>query len=146
MSARDAILWLITTEKEWLEAFRLMCRHSPFRLRAQIWQFRDELRDRGHEFEHEELEDTLFELARILLPESPAAKWDTEWAAELVSKACRILNEHYIAGVDHSVFEPWAEKIDAAAEAEDRRAYREAVNGYLNEGLEAIESAQRIVA
>jgi hypothetical protein len=37
-----------------------------------------------------------------------------------------------------SVLEPWAEKIDAAAEAEDGRAYREAVRGYLNAGLNAI--------
>jgi hypothetical protein len=37
-------------------------------------------------------------------------------------------------------------KIDTVAEAEDRRAYREAVNGYLNAGLKAIEAAQRIVA
>jgi len=41
-------------------------------------------------------------------------------------------------GVYPSVLEPWAEKIDAAAEAEDGRAYREAVRGYLNAGLNAI--------
>jgi hypothetical protein len=48
--------------------------------------------------------------------------------------------------MDHSILEPWEEKIDAAAEAEDRRAYREAIGGYLNAGLEAIEAAQRVVA
>jgi hypothetical protein len=64
--AREAILWLRTTDEEWLETFRLVCHHSPFHLRAQVWQLRDELRDRGQKFEHEELEDTLFELAHEL--------------------------------------------------------------------------------
>jgi hypothetical protein len=30
VTAREAILWLITTDEEWLETFRLVCRHSPF--------------------------------------------------------------------------------------------------------------------
>ncbi len=82
MKAQDTLLWLITTEEEWLEAFKLMCRYSPVHLRAQVWQFSEELKDRGYDYEHEDLEDTLFELAHSLLPDSPAAEWDTEWAAE----------------------------------------------------------------
>jgi len=48
--------------------------------------------------------------------------------------------------MDHSVLEPWEEKIDAAAEAEDRRVYREAIEGCFNAGLEAIEAGKRAVA
>jgi hypothetical protein len=36
---------------------------SSLQLRAQAWQFQDELKDRYHEFEREDLEDGLFEMA-----------------------------------------------------------------------------------
>ncbi len=143
---RRVIMSLMKDRPEWRLLFKKCCLEGSFALRNQAWRFQDEVKHRGHDFELEDMGDALLELARILLPASPAAKWDTEWAAELTSRACRILQEHYVAGVDHSVFEPWAEKIDAAAEAEDRKAYREAVNGYLNAGLEAIEATQRVVA
>ena len=56
------------------------------------------------------------------------------------------IKQHYVDGVGHSVLDPWEELIDAAPKAEDRRAYREGVEGYLNAGLEAIEAAQKAVA
>ena len=62
---------LLKGSSEWRYFFRACCETSPFRLRSQVWQFRDELRDRGHEYPdrgNPELEDALFELARELLP------------------------------------------------------------------------------
>lgn len=56
------------------------------------------------------------------------------------------IKQHYADRVDHSVLDPWEELIDAAAKAEDRRAYRENVEGYLNAVLEAIEAVQKAVA
>lgn len=146
MGTQIAVLVLLKTEPEWRRFFIACCRRSPFHLRAQAWQFQDELRDRGHELKREELEDALFELARILLPNSPTAEWDAEWAAELASRALRSLSEHYIENTDLSVLEPWADRIDAAAMAKDRRGYREAIRGYVNAGLEAFEEHKRGVA
>jgi hypothetical protein len=45
--------------------------------------------------------------------------------------------------VDLSGLEPYEEKIDAPAEAEDRRAYREAIGGYVNTCLEAVEASTK---
>ena len=49
----------------------------------------------GDEFEHEELEDALFELASELLPDSPAAEWDEEWAHGLSEGAHARFKEHF---------------------------------------------------
>ena len=57
MSAWETLLWLITTGEEWLEALRLVCCYSTFHLRFQVWQFREQLRDRGREFDYQHLKD-----------------------------------------------------------------------------------------
>jgi hypothetical protein len=144
--AREAVEALLRASPEWRYTFKTFCFQGRFRLRAQTWQFRDELRDRGHEFEHEDLEDALFDLACALLPDSPAARWDTEWATELTSWAVRYLAERYEGGADRSVLEPWAEKLYEAGVAEDRRAYHAAIRGYVKAGLEAFEAARRSAA
>jgi hypothetical protein len=146
ITARTALIELLEAEREWRCFFKACCQMSSLRLRSQTRQFQDELKDRGHKFEGEDLEDALFELARILLPESPAAKWDSEWAGELASEEVRRLAKRCVDGADLSVLEPWHEKVDAATEAEDRRAYREALRGYVKAGLEAVEAAKRVVA
>src|SRR5215207_6110611 len=73
--AREALLDLFKKEREWWRFFKSCCEISTHRLTTQAWQFRDELRDRGHHFQTEVVEVTLLGLARDLLPESAAAGW-----------------------------------------------------------------------
>ena len=77
-ASRRALLWLITTDREWLDTFEVFCKRGALRLRSQAWQFRDELRDRGHQFSIGQIEDTHSGLAHDLLPDSLAARQDLE--------------------------------------------------------------------
>jgi hypothetical protein len=83
MKARTALLELFRESREWRSFFRSCCEMSSLRLRSQSWQFCDELKDRGNQFQADEVEDALLGLARELLPNAPAAQWDAEWAHEL---------------------------------------------------------------
>jgi hypothetical protein len=82
MNARTALLDLFKKSSGWRGFFRSCCETSTSRLRSQAWQFREELKERGHGFLTEEVEDALLGLARELLPNTPAAQWDAEWAHE----------------------------------------------------------------
>src|SRR5918992_3098002 len=95
MKARTTLLELFKKSSEWRAFFRLCCETSALRLRSQAWQFRDELGDRGHRFGSEEVEYALLGLARELLPDTPAAQWDAEWAHELCKDALAHLVERY---------------------------------------------------
>ena len=95
MKVRTALLEPFKESSEWRGFFRSCCETSAFRLRAQSWQFRDELNDRGHKLQAEEVEDALLSLARELLTDSPAAQWDAEWAHELCKDALARLAERY---------------------------------------------------
>ena len=141
-----AVEALLRDTLEWRAFFDSCCESGHLRLRTQGWQFRDELRDRGHEHNLENIEDALWDLARDLLPESPAAKWDVEWAGELASRALRYLAEHYVEDADLSGLGKWDEEVVAAGIAEDRRAYRAAIQGYVQAGLAAFEVAKENVA
>ena len=145
MEARKALEALLLGDREYLRLFKQCCESGHLRPGSQAWQFRDELRDRDHEHSLEDIEDTLWELARDLLPESPAAKWDVEWAGELASRALRYLAEHYVEDADLSRLAKWDEEIVAAGVAEDRRAYRAAIRGYIQAGLAAFEVAKENV-
>jgi hypothetical protein len=74
MKARTALLELLKRSHELRCFFRSCCESSAFRLRTQTWQFREELKERGHGFPTEEVEDALLGLARTLLPGTPAAQ------------------------------------------------------------------------
>jgi hypothetical protein len=87
MKARTALLELFKESSGWRAFFRSCSEYSAFRLRAQAWQFRDELRDRGKHLQADEVEDALLGLARELLPNTPAAQWDAEWAHDLCKAA-----------------------------------------------------------
>jgi hypothetical protein len=63
MKARTALLELFKESWEWRAFFRSCCETSASRLRSQAWQFRDALKDRGHGFLIEEVEDSLLGLA-----------------------------------------------------------------------------------
>ncbi len=87
MKVRTALLELFKGSHEWRSFFRSCCENSPFRLRTQTWQFREELKERGHGFLTGEVEDSLLGLARELLPGTPAARWDAEWAHDLCNSS-----------------------------------------------------------
>jgi hypothetical protein len=146
MKARTALLELFKDSSMWRTFFRLCCETSPSRLRSQAWQFRDELNDRGHEIQADEVEDSLLGLARELLPDTPAAQWDAEWAHELCKDALARLSERYAElstadkeGVDLSGQGVWDERMHGAGLANDPVAFRVALDGWTRAGLEAME-------
>jgi hypothetical protein len=144
--ARTALLALFKDSAEYRYFFRRLCERSPYRLRAQAWQFAEELADRGMSFELSEVEDALWELARELMPDSPAATWDTEWAGELAEKALRYLQERHVPGADLTALEPFDEEVVAAGFAEDRHRYRQAVREYVKAGLREFDRAREAAA
>ncbi len=145
MKPRTALLELFKESHEWRTFFRSCCETSVFRLRAQTWQFRDELKDRGNQFEADEVEDALLGLARELLPDTPAAQWDAEWAHELCKDALTRLAKSYAElsatekeAVDLSGQDVWDQRMCAAELANDPAAFRVALKGWEQAGLEAI--------
>jgi hypothetical protein len=146
MRARTALLKLFKDSSMWRAFFRSCCETSPSRLRSQASQFRDELEERGHEFLTEEMEDSLLGLARELLPDTPAAQWDAEWAHDLCRDALAHLARSY-AGlsaeekntVDLSVQDEWDERMHEAGLANDPVAFRVALDGWARAGLEAMD-------
>jgi len=146
MKARTALLELFKESSEWRAFFRSCCEISALTLRSQAWQFCDELNDQGNQFQVEEVEDSLLGLARNLLPNSPAAQWDAEWAHELCKDTLARLEKAY-AGlsaeekdtVDLSAQEVWDERMHEAGLANDPVAFRTALKGWTRAGLEAME-------
>ena len=146
MKARTALLELFKKSSEWRAFFRSCCETSVFRLRTQTWQFRNELKDRGNAFQAEELEGSLLGLARELLPHTPAAQWDAEWAHELCNDALARLAQRYAEistaekeVLDLSAQEVWDERMHEAGLANDPLAFRVALDGWARAGLEAME-------
>jgi hypothetical protein len=146
VKASTALLELFKEEREWRQFFRLCCGSSTHRLSTQTWQFRDELNDRGHPYPVEEVEDALLGLARDLLPQSPAAQWDTEWAHELCKDALAHLAEHYAGltagekdSLELSSQGVWDERMWAAGLDNDPAAFRAALKGWEQAGLKAMK-------
>ena len=146
MKARTALLELFKESSGWRVFFRSCCVTSPSRLRSQAWQCCEELKDRGHKLQAEELEGSLLGLARELLPDTPAAHWDAEWAHDLCKDALARLAERYAElsatekeAVNLSAQDVWDERMQAAGLANDPTAFRTAVKGWEQAGLEAIE-------
>jgi hypothetical protein len=149
MKARTALLELFKESSGWRAFFRSCCEMSAFRLRSQAWQFRDELKERGDQFQADEVEDALLGLARELLPDSPAAQWDTELAHKLCKDALARLAERYAKlstaekeVVDLSGQDVWDERMRFAGLASDLAAFRAALNGWEQAGLEAMEQVR----
>jgi hypothetical protein len=146
MKARTALLELFKESRGWRAFFRSCCEASAFRLRSQAWHFCDELNDRGHKLRADEVEDSLLGLARKLLPDTPAAQWDTEWAHELCKGALAHLAKRYAEfsatekeAVTLSAQDVWDERMHDAGLANDPTAFRAAVKGWEQAGLEAME-------
>jgi hypothetical protein len=141
MKATAALLELFKDERKWRQFFRSCCEMSTHRLSAQAWQFRDELKERAHPYPDEEVEDALLGLARDLLPNSAAAKWDIEWAHKLCRDALTRIGKRYAglsAGekgvLDLSTQEHWHERMNTAGLANDPAAFRAALKGWERAG------------
>ena len=95
------------------------------------------------------MEDALLGLARELLPDTPAARWNTEWAHELCKDALARLAKRYaeFSSVDQemldlSVQDEWDERMHDAGLANDPVAFRVALKGWTRAGLEAMEQVR----
>ena len=95
------------------------------------------------------MEDALLGLARELLPDTPAARWNTEWAHELCKDALAHLAKRYAElstadkeAVDLSGQGVWDERMYAAGLANDPVAFRVALEGWTRAGLEAMEQVR----
>jgi hypothetical protein len=149
MKARTALLQLFKDSNGWRAFFRTCSESSALRLRAQAWQFREELKERGHGLVSEEVDDSLLGLARELLPTTPAAQWDAEWAHDLCKDALASLAKRYAElstadkeTVDFSGQGVWKERMQAAGSANDPVAFRVALEGWTRAGLEAMEQVR----
>jgi len=149
MKARTALLELFKDSSEWRAFFRSCCETSPSRLRSQAWQFCDELKDRGHKLQAEEVEDSLLGLARELFPDTPAAQWDAEWAHNIckdalarLAKRCAEFSTAEKEVLDLSVQEVWDERMHDAGLANDPVAFLVALDGWTRVGLEAMERSR----
>lgn len=145
MTARRVIGDLFRQSPEWREFFQTCCHTSALRLHSQVGQFRDELRERGHDVGREEVEDALFGIACKFLTDTPAADFIT-WAELLCKDALARLQEHYTelseeekVAVDLSAAWEHNDEIVAACEAEDLGALREALKDYEREVRAAIQ-------
>jgi hypothetical protein len=146
MKTRTALLKLFKDSSGWRSFFRSCCETSAFRLRSQVWQFRNELKDRDDALQADEVEDALLGLARELLPDTPAAQWDTKWAHELCKDALAHLAKRYAEFsnaekevLDLSVQEVWDERMHGAGLANDPVAFQVALDGWTRAGLQAME-------
>ena len=148
MKTKTALVELLKGSRELRVFFKRCCETSAFRLRAQGWQFREELAQRGQVASLGAVQDSLFELAGDLFPESPGADFVT-WAGLLCGDAIARLGERFAAlpleekdAVDLSAAWERNDDIVAACEAEDLTALREALRSYERETLKALERAR----
>jgi hypothetical protein len=144
-----ALAQLLKESPEWRQFFKACCESGALRLRAQAWQFRGELRDHRKDVALQDVEDALMVIARKVLPKSPAAAWDPEWAAELIDDALARLAEHYAEllgaekeALDLSGQEAWEERMHRAGVANDPAAFREALRGWEKATAGALEAAR----
>jgi hypothetical protein len=149
MKVRTALVELFKESHEWRAFFRSCCETSALRLRSQARQFRDVLGNRGHRFGSEDVEYALLGLARELLPDTPAARWDAEWAHKLCKDALTHLAKAYAElsaeekeAVNLSAQEVWDERMHAAGQDNDPVAFRAALQCWERAGLDAIQRGQ----
>jgi len=149
MKASTALLELFKESSGWRAFFRSCSETSALRLRSQALQFRDELKERGHGLPTEEVEVALLGLARELLPDTPAAQWDAEWAHDLCKDALSRLAEHHcrLSGAEKESLDlacqhSWDERMHDTGLANDPAAFRVALKGWEQAGLEAMERSR----
>ena len=149
MNARQAVADLLRENLEFRWFFKQCCETGASRLRSQVWQFGDELLGRGHRFSREDLEDALLMLAHKVLPETPAAAWDAEWADQLLKDALARMQEHYAGlsaaeelALDLSSQGPHHDRMVSAGLENDPAAFRAALREWERAGVEVLKSAQ----
>ena len=149
MKARTVLLELFKESRTWRDFFRSCCETSALRLRSQGWHFRDELEERGYQPRADEFEDALLGLARELMPDSPAAQWDAEWADRLckdalarLDTACAGLSDEEQSALDLSAQGTFDERMCAAGRDNDPAAFRAALRCWEREGLDAMQRAR----
>lgn len=147
--AVKAVAGLMRDSAEYRSFFKRCCKTGAFRLRAQSWQFRDELRDRGEAFPHADLEDALMLVARKVLPRTPAARWDGAWAEEMCAGTLARIGECAAGmpadaadGADFSGQGEAHELARRAVLANDPAAFRDALREWELVGIEALEMAK----
>src|SRR5215207_6276956 len=113
--------------EEWRGFFRQCCEASPFRLRSQARQWRDDLHNRGQDVDLEDVGDALCDLAGVLLPDSPGAVWDE---ADALNWLARWFPECSASPVLHGP----TEAADAAALVGEHARYREALRSLCRAG------------
>ena len=146
MKARTVLLELFKGSQEWRTFFCSCCERSASRLRSQSEKFRDKLKERGNHFHADEMEVALLGMARELLPDTPAARWDAEWAHGLckdaltrLARAYAVLSADEKDAVDLSAQGVWDERMYRAGLANDPVTFRAALRCWEQAGLEAIE-------
>lgn len=149
-AANKALGDLLRDSEEWREFFRRCCEEGPLRVRAVVLQWRAELEDRGHIVPVEDLEDALMNAARKLLPDTPGAEWDPDWAIALDKDSIARLGEHCASltaaerdALDLSVQHPYGDQMSAAGIDNDPAAFREALRGWERVSLEAPADLRR---
>jgi hypothetical protein len=143
------VVELLRAEREWRKVFRVSCEAGVSHLWASSYQFRDELQTRGERYTPEEIGDVLLALAREKLPNSPAARWDAEWASRLCRESLARLGEHY-SGLTEDERErlnldaqgEFHDRMNFAGEENDLATFREALAGWERAGLEAFKAAR----
>lgn len=151
MSSASKVLGdLLRDSEEWRVFFRRCCEEGPLRVRAVVLQWHEELEERGHTLAVEELEDALMNAARKLLPDSPGAEWDPDWAVALVKDSIARLGEHYASltaaekdALDLSVQHPFDDLMRVAGIENDPAAFRKALKGWELVSLESLASIRR---
>jgi hypothetical protein len=148
MRTKTALVELLKGSRDLRMFYKQCCNTSAFKLRKQARQFRGELAEIGYVSPLDGVQDSLFELARDLFPDSPAADFVT-WAGLLCGDAMSRLQEHYShlspeekEAVDLSRAWERNDEVVAACEAEDLGALREALRSYEREALAALDRAR----
>lgn len=148
MKVRAALIETLKGSKDLRTLFKGCCNTSALRLRSQAWQFRDELASRGYDVARKEVEDALFELARDLFPDSPAADFSA-WAELLYRDALARIQEHYTLSANQKdavdLTEAWRhnDAINEVCRSEDLSALREALKDYEREARAAIKVSKK---
>ncbi len=148
MRTKTAIAEQLKTDPDLRFFYKRCYDTSAFRLRSQGYQFRQVLAERGYVASLESVQDTLFELARDLFPESPGADFIT-WAGLLCGDVMARLQEHYTSlsaaekeAVD--VSGAWCHNgaVEDACRNQNLAVLREAIKIYECEALEELRAVQ----
>ncbi len=149
-SAAAALADLLRESAEWRLFYRQCCEAGAPLLRAQAWQFRDEISEREERrYPLQDVEDALLVAARKVLPGTPAAEWSPEWAAELCADALARLQEVYAglsseerAALELSAKDEHEDRMVRAGLANDPPAFRAALQDWEQAALRALEAAR----